>query len=130
MELNNHPTVRRYHERNAAGSPHVAAPKLNAQELSEICLGAGVDDVGFVEISNALLADQKADILNVFPWTRTLISFVGRISRENLRSPARSIASLELHLVEERLTQAAHTLVAALERKGVRAASPAVGFPW
>ncbi len=129
MELYNHPTVRRYHERKAAGTPHGAAPALSARELREICLGAGVDDVGFVEISNPLLADQKAEILKVFPWTRTLVSLVGRINRENLRSPARSIASLELHLVEERLSHAATAFVSALERKGVRAASPAPGFP-
>ncbi len=129
MELNNHPTVIRYHERNAARTSHVAALKLNAQELREICLATGVDDVGFVEITNDLLAEQKADMLQVFPWAKTLISFVGRINRENLRSPARSIASLELHQVEARLEHAAHALAAALERKGVRAAAPAPGFP-
>ena len=94
MELNNHPTVRRYHERKATATPPGAALTLSARELHEICLGAGVDDVGFVEISNVLLADQKADILKLFPWTRTLISFVGRINRENLRSPARPCANL------------------------------------
>jgi len=129
MELNNHPTVIRYHERNAAGTPHVEASKLSVQELREMCLAVGVDDVGFVEITTPFLADQKADILQVFPWAKTLISFVGRINRENLRSPARSIASLELHKVEERLADAAHTLATAFERKGIRAATPAGGFP-
>jgi len=129
MELNNHPTVIRYHERKAATIPHKAELKLSARDLREMCLASGLDDVGFVEITRPSLADQKTDILSVFPWTRTLISFVGRINRENLRSPARSIASLELHQVEERLTHAANTFVAALERKGVRAATPAVGFP-
>ena len=85
--------------------------------------------MGFVEITRPTLADQKADILKVFPWTRTLISFVVRINRENLRSPARSIASLELHQGEERLIHAARAITAALERKGVRASTPAPGFP-
>jgi len=129
MEMNHHPTVIRYHEKIAARAPHAAAQKLNAKELREMCLATGMDDVGFVEINNPLLADQKVDILQIFPWTKTLISFVGRINRENLRSPARSIASLELHQVEERLTHAANALAAALERKGVRAATPAGGFP-
>ncbi|SJZ40330.1 Epoxyqueuosine reductase QueG (queuosine biosynthesis) [Trichlorobacter thiogenes] len=129
MELNQHPTVIRYHEKIAARASRITAQKLNAKELREICLETGVDDVGFVEINNALLADQKADILQMFPWAKTLISFVGRINRENLRSPARSIASLELHQVEERLTHAANALAAALERKGIRAATPAGGFP-
>lgn len=128
MELNNHPTVIRYHERKAA-IPQGAAIKLNARELREMCLGTGVDDVGFVEINNTLLAEQKADILKLFPWTKTLISFVGRLNRENLRSPARSIASLELHRVEERLAHAAQAFATAFERKGIRAVTPAGGFP-
>jgi len=129
MNLNNHPTVIRYHERKATAISHGAELKLSAQELHDMCLGTGVDDVGFAEITHALLAEQKADILQIFPWTKTLISFVGRINRGNLRSPARSIASLELHQVEERLTHAANALVSALERKGVRASTPAAGFP-
>ena len=85
--------------------------------------------MGFVEIERPSLADQKAAVLDIFPWTKTFISFVVRINRENLRSPARSIASHELHKVEDRLTHAAQALVAALERKGVRAACPTPGYP-
>jgi len=128
-DLNDHPTVRRYHERKAATRRHTTALKLSALQLRTMCLEFGVDDVGFVEIARPSLADQKADILSVFPWTKTLISFAGRINRENLRSPARSVASLELHQVEERLAHAANALAAALERKGVRAVTPAPGFP-
>jgi len=129
MELNDHPTVKRYHERRASGTVHSTPLKLSAWELRTMCLEAGVDDVGFVEITRPTLADQKAAILKVFPWTRTLVSFAGRINRENLRSPARSIASLELHQAEERLIHAAHTLATALERTGIRASTPAPGFP-
>jgi len=129
MELNDHPTVKRYHESKASASLHSTPLKLSARELRTMCLEAGADDVGFVEITRPTLADQKAAILNVFPWTRTLVSFAGRINRENLRSPARSIASLELHQTEERLIHAARTLATALERKGVRASTPAPGFP-
>lgn len=129
MKLNDHPTVKRYHERTESTAPSTPPFKLSARDLREMCLEAGADDVGLVEITRPSLADQKAEILNTFPWARTLVSLVIRINRENLRSPARSIASLELHQVEERLTHAAHALAAALERKGVRAATPAVGFP-
>lgn len=129
MELNNHPTVKRYNERKASATLHSTQPKLSARDLRTMCLEAGVDDVGFVEITRPSLADHKSAILNVFPWTRTLVSFAGRINRENLRSPARSIASLELHQVEERLIHAAGKLASALERKGIRASTPAPGFP-
>jgi ferredoxin len=128
-DMNYHPSIKRYNERKASAAPQASASRLSAVQVREMCLESGVDDVGFVEISHPALADQKPDILNVFPWTKTLISIVGRINRENLRSPARSIASLELHQVEERLNHAAHSLAAALDRKGVRAATPAAGFP-
>ena len=129
QRLNDHPTVKRYHERKSSNALPAAASTLNARELRRMCLEFGVDDIGFVEISRPSLDDQRADILRMFPWTRTLISFAGRLNRENMRSPARSIASLELHQAEERLTHAAHALTTALERKGVRAVTPAVGFP-
>lgn len=129
MDLNDHPTVKRYNERRVAATLLSTPLKLSARELRKMCVEAGADDVGFVEITRPTLADQKEDIQNVFPWTRTLISFAGRINRENLRSPARSIASLELHQVQERLIHAARSLATALERKGVRASNPAPGFP-
>jgi putative sterol carrier protein/ferredoxin len=94
-----------------------------------MCLDLGADDVGIVEIDRPSLAGERDDILALFPWTKSLVSFVGRINRENLRSPARSIASLELQQVEERLNHIARALAAAFERKGIRATTPAVGFP-
>lgn len=127
--LDQHPTVKRYHEKKAALAPRAAAPRLSGRQLREMCLELGANDVGFVEITRPALADQKEDILKAFPWTKSLISFVGRLTRENLRSPARSIASLELQQVEARLNHAAQALAAALERQGVRAATPAAGFP-
>lgn len=129
QSLNNHPTVKRYHERKASTTPQSTTTKLSAGQLRKMCLEFGADDVGFVEIARPSLADQKEDILKGFPWTKSLISFVGRLTRENLRSPARSIASLELQQVEAQLNHAAQALAAALERKGVRAATPAAGFP-
>jgi ferredoxin len=128
-DLNDHPTVKRYNENKSSTILHATAPKLSAAELREMCFASGGDDVGFVEIDRPSLAGEKEEILAQFPWTKSLVSFVGRINRENLRSPARSIASLELHQVEERLNHSAHALAAALERRGIRAATPAVGFP-
>ena len=131
MGLDNHPTVKRYNERKASATLHSTPQKLSARDLRTICLEAGVDDVGFVEITRPSLADHKAAILNAFPWTRTFVSFAGRINRENLRSPARSIASLELHQVEERLVHAARTLASTLLSAREFAHQPRhPGFPW
>ena len=44
-------------------------------------------------------------------------------------SPARSIASLELHEVGKKIEGASHKLTAYLERIGVKAVAPAAAFP-
>jgi hypothetical protein len=43
------------------------------------------------------LDDQREDILKAFPHTRTLISFVVRMNREAIRTPARSVSNTEFH---------------------------------
>lgn len=102
---------------------------LDRDWLRRICLEAGADDVGFVEIERPELADQRADILRSFPRTRALVSFVRRMNREPIRSPARSIANLEFHHVGDGVNETAREIVSALEREGVGAVNPAMGFP-
>jgi NAD-dependent dihydropyrimidine dehydrogenase PreA subunit len=95
-----------------------------------VCLEAGADDVGFVEAGRAEIADQKGDIHAVFPKTKTLVSFVLRMNRENIRTPARSIANLEFHHTTDETNEVARKIVAALERVGVGAINGgAAGFP-
>lgn len=127
--MKEHPTVRRYYENSADIAYHEDVPRLNTGMLRQMCLELGADDVGFVEINREELAEQKDDISGIFPEARTLISFVCRINRENLRNPARSIANLELRIVGQRVNSVAHTITASLEKMGVRALSPAEGFP-
>ena len=103
--------------------------KLDQKSLRRLCLEAGADDVGFVEIDRPELEQDRADILNVFPQTRTLISFVIRMNREAIRSPARSVANLEFHHTGDQVNDVARHLVKLLESKGIRAVNPAMGFP-
>ncbi len=103
--------------------------RLDAEWLRDVCLQAGADDVGFVDIARPELDDQREDILAVFPRARTLISFVCRLNREDIRSPARSIANLEFHHTGDDVNDTARRIVAVLERMNVRAINPAMGFP-
>src|SRR5947199_8642418 len=96
MKLAEHPTVRRFRESNRPGSAEPPKP-LDAAWLRQLCLDCGADDAGLVEISRPALDDQRADILRVFPATKTLLGFVCRMNREPIRSPARSVANLEFH---------------------------------
>jgi hypothetical protein len=92
-KLDDHPTVVQVRQRDrAAARP---AEPLDASWLRQACLDAGADDVGFVEIDRPEIADQRADLEAALPGVRTLISFVSRMNRENIRTPMRSVANLE-----------------------------------
>jgi ferredoxin len=102
---------------------------LDAQWLRQLCLEAGADDVGFVDIDRPELGAERTDLQLFFPKTRALISFIVRMNREPIRSPARSVANVEFHQTGERVNEIAHDIVNALADRGVRAINPAMGFP-
>ena len=85
--------------------------------------------MGFVEIDRPELADQRAEIIAALSPTKTLVSFVCRMNREDVRSPARSVANLEFHHTGDEVNEIARKIVAALEQRGIRALNPAMGFP-
>src|SRR5437899_2528240 len=129
-QLAEHPTVKQFREREAAGNQPARPQTLDSTWLRQVCLEAGADDVGFVEAGRPEIADQQSDILAVFPSTKTLVSFVLRMNRENIRTPARSIANVEFHHTTDQTNEVARKIVAALERAGVRAINGgAAGFP-
>jgi NAD-dependent dihydropyrimidine dehydrogenase PreA subunit len=127
--LSEHPTVKWFQEQAGAATIQASSPGLSAGWLRQLCLEAGADDVGFVEIDRAELADQRDEILSFFPHTKTLISFVRRMNREPIRSAARSIANLEFHHTGDDVNETARQIVSSLEQRGVRAVNPAMGFP-
>ena len=128
-ELAEHPTVRRFREREAALPAPGTDSNLDASWLRQLCLRAGADDVGFVEIDRPEIADQRQEILALVPGAKTLLSIVCRMNREPVRSPARSVANLEFHHTGDHVNEVARQIVAALEARGVRAMNPAMGFP-
>jgi NAD-dependent dihydropyrimidine dehydrogenase PreA subunit len=130
MNLAEHPTVRRLHQSPGDGHGGAEPPRpLDAAWLRQLCLECGADDAGLVEIGRPALDDQRADILRYFPPARTLLSFVCRMNRGPIRSPARSASNLEFHASYDYSNEVARKVVAALERRGVRAMNPSAGFP-
>jgi ferredoxin len=128
MNLAEHPTVRRFHQSNRPGPADPSHP-LDAAWLRQLCLDSGADDAGLVDISRPALDDQRGDILRYFPPTKTLLSFVCRMNRGPIRSPARSAANLEFHASNDHSNEVARKVVAALEQRGIRAMNPSAGFP-
>lgn len=123
--LDQHPSVMAL--RSRTHSP--AARPVTAEELRQLCLEAGADDVGFVRIDRPEIASEKKGVLQVFPAAKVLISVVCRMNREPIRSPARSIANLEFHHSGDRVNDVAREIVRRLEDRGIRAMNAPVGFP-
>src|SRR5436189_3926674 len=128
MKLEDHPTVRRIRLRTAHSVPS-KNESLDAGWLKQLVLDAGADDVGFVEIGRPALDDQRQDILNAFPHTKTLVSFAARINREAIRTPARSVSNTEFHHGGHEVNDIAQSVVQTLQDRGIRAMNPAMGFP-
>ena len=118
-----------FHNQAVSKVSHKIDERLDRTGLRQLCLEAGADDVGFVEIDRPDLEKDRPDMLNAFPHTKTLISFVVRMNREPIRSPARSVANLEFHHTGDQVNDVARTIVKQLEARGIRALNPAMGFP-
>src|SRR5437773_1282934 len=128
MKLEDHPTVQRI-RLNTVNSVPPRKESLDAEWLKQLVLDAGADDVGFVEIGRPALDDQREDILKALPHTKTLISFVVRMNKEAIRTPARSISNTEFHHSGDEVNDSARSVVQTLEDRGIRAMNPAMGFP-
>jgi len=103
--------------------------RIDAARLRQLALDCGADDAGLVEIDRPALDDQRADILRFYPRTKTLLAVVCRMNRGPVRNPARSVANLEFHATGDHVNDVCRAVVAALERAGVPAVNPPMGFP-
>jgi S-adenosylhomocysteine hydrolase len=129
-QLSEHPSVKHFYEEKAKQGEARTDQILDAAWLRKLCLDAGADEVGFIERERPEIADQKAEIENVFPRTKTLISIMCRMNRENIRTPARSVSNLEFHHTTDETNEVARRIVSALEEVGIGAINGgAVGFP-
>jgi ferredoxin len=102
---------------------------MDASRLRQLALDHGADDAGLVEIGNPGLDDQRADILKFYPRTKALLAIVCRMNREPVRNLARSVANLEFHTTGEEVNDVCRAVVTALEREGIPAINPPMGFP-
>lgn len=127
-KFDQHPTVKRWREQSIDRPVKTQTP-LDADSLRSLCLELGADDVGFVEIGRPAIADQQTDILNAFPPTKTLISFVCRMNQENIRTPVRSAANLEFHANYDHANEISRNIARALQQIGIRAMVPGASFP-
>jgi hypothetical protein len=122
--LAEHPTVRKVASRRTE-KPGV----IDADWLRQVCLEAGADDVAFASVDNPELASEREHVEGALPGTRSFISLVVKMNRDNVRSPARSVANQEFHRSGELINEAAHRISRTLQEAGYRALNPSATFP-
>lgn len=122
--LADHPTVRKVRERRST-PPGV----LDAGWLRQLCLEAGADDVAFATVENPALESEREHVEHALPGARSFISLVVKMNRDNVRSPARSVANQEFHRTGEVINEAAHRITRTLQDAGYRALNPSATFP-
>lgn len=127
--LKEHPSVVKFWEKNNSDIKQVQNSKLEAVWLKGICIEAGADDVGFVEIGRKEISDQRDDIMAEIPNTKSIIILAFRMNRQNIRTLARSIASNEFIETGSHLKGALRKIVSTLEGKGIWAVSESGLFP-
>ena len=102
---------------------------LTSKFLIALARDCGADDAGIALLDDPALDEERPHIVRAFPAAKILLSLVGRMHREPVRSPARSIANLEFHHAGDALDETARRIVRALEDRGVAALNPAMAFP-
>ena len=103
--------------------------QLTSEFVIALARDCGADDAGIALLDDPALDEERPHILRAFPAASFLLSLVGRMHREPVRSPARSIANLEFHHAGDALDETARRIVRALEDRGVAALNPAMAFP-
>jgi epoxyqueuosine reductase QueG len=102
---------------------------FSAEELRNICISAGADDAGFIEIGREALSSERPDMLRIYPGTRTLVSIVTKANRESIQSPSLAVADQEFSKVYSNISDSARRIVKRLNDSKVRGVVIPSGFP-
>ncbi len=116
-------------EAQATTGEGLTSAKLSASDVRQICLAAGADDAGFVEIGRTSLSVERHDILRAYPRTKTLISLCLAGNRESLQSASLSVADWEFARTSDRLASVMECVLRRLNALGVRGVAVPPTFP-
>jgi epoxyqueuosine reductase len=101
----------------------------SAAEIKKICLEAGADDVGLVDLDRESLSKEREGILHVYSLTRSIISIIVANNRENIQSPARYVANEEFHHTGDKISSVAREILRRLNQLGIRGVVVNKGWP-
>ncbi len=89
----------------------------------------GADDAGIVSIDSPLIADQREDILKIYPQTKALISFVIALNIHAIQTRNKPIMNYEAKNGLDRLHEASFKISRYFNDNGAAALSAAPAFP-
>ena len=108
----------------------ITKPKMfPAALIRQICLEAGADEVGMVEIGRPELAQERQGILHLYPGTQTIISLSRAMNRENVQSPARPLYNGVVRGTEEELFRISGEIIRHLNGQDIRGVILNPAFP-
>ncbi len=102
---------------------------ITVEKIRKIAFEEGADDIGFVNLNRPALQSDKNKLQTVYPKTKTVISLVKKMNRENIQSPARYAANVEFHHTIDDITNIACRILRRLNDLNIRGVVPAVRFP-
>ena len=100
-----------------------------AEMIKKMCLEAGADDVGLVDMERESLQKEREGMLYVYPRTRSIISVIVVNNRENIQSPARYVANEEFHHTGDKISSVAREILRRLNQLGIRGVVVNKGWP-
>jgi epoxyqueuosine reductase QueG len=103
--------------------------RFPAEVIRQICLEAGADEVGLVEIGRPELAPERQGILQLYPATQTIISLSRAMNRENVQSPARPLYNGVVRGTEEELFGISGEIMRHLNGQDIRGVILNPAFP-
>jgi len=101
----------------------------SAASIKKICLDAGADDVGLVDLERESLQKEREGILHVYSLTRSIIAIITVNNRENIQSPARYVANEEFHHSGDRTSSVSREILRRLNQLGIRGVVVNKGWP-
>jgi epoxyqueuosine reductase QueG len=103
--------------------------RFSIEWIRQICLEAGADEAGLVEVGRPELAQERQGILQLYPATQTIISLSRALNRENMQSPARAVANGEFRRAEEDLFRISGEILRRLNSQDIRGVTLNPAFP-
>lgn len=102
---------------------------FSAEEIRKICLEAGADDVGFVDLERESLSTERKNILGVYPPAQSIIALIKAMNRENIQSTARYMSNDEYHSVGDEFSGICRKILRQLNQLGIRGLVPTKSWP-